>query len=275
MAQPADQLVGRAAELGVIGDALADLERRNFGALELRGEPGMGKTRLLHELAGRGDALGHIVLTGSGAELEADLPFWVFVDALDEYLQALEQRRLDALEPETLADLAGVFPALQAATDGATAGGDRYRMHRAVRQMLETLAATKALVLVLDDLHWADPASLELLGSLLRRPPDAAVLLAVALRPRQLDEGFGGALERARGAGVVTRLELGALSADEARQLLSESMTGHGRGALRGERGRPVLFQQLARSPQSTTSASHDAVGVSMAGVEVRAVAAA
>ena len=80
---------------------------------------------------------------GSAAELEADLPFWVFVDALDEYLQALEQRRLDALGPETLADLAGVFPSLQSAADGATAGGDRYRMHRAVRQLLETLAATE------------------------------------------------------------------------------------------------------------------------------------
>ena len=276
MAQPADQLVGRAAELGVIESALADLERRMFGALELRGEPGMGKTRLLRELAGRGDALGHIVLSGSGAELEADLPFWVFVDALDEYLQALEQRRLDALGPETLADLAGVFPSLQSAADGAPAGGDRYRMHRAVRQLLETLAATKPLVLVLDDLHWADHASLELLGSLLRRPPDASVLLAVALRPRQLDEGFGGALERAHGAGVVMRLELGALSADEARQLLSSAVTGAVAEALYEESaGNPFYLQQLARSPQSTTGASRDGVGVSMAGVEVPGAVAA
>src|SRR5918995_3151930 len=163
MAQPADQLVGRAAELGVIDHALAELERRSFGALELRGEPGMGKTRLLSELAGRADALGHIVLSGSAAELETDLPFLVFVDALDEYLQALERRRLDALEPETLADLAGVFPALQ--SFAADAAQDRYRMHRAVRQLLDALAATKPMVLVLDDLHWADPASLELLGS--------------------------------------------------------------------------------------------------------------
>ena len=236
----------------------------------------MGKTRLLRELAGRGDALGHIVLSGSAAELEADLPFWVFVDALDEYLQALEQRRLDALGPETLADLAGVFPSLQSAADGATAGGDRYRMHRAVRQLLETLAATKPLVLVLDDLHWADHASLELLGSLLRRPPDAPVLLAVALRPRQLDEGLGGALERARGAGVVTRLELGALSADEARQLLGSAVTGAEAEALYEESaGNPFYLQQLARSPQSTTSASRNGGGVSMAGVEVPGAVAA
>ena len=211
---------------------------------------------------------GHIVLTEARAELEADLPFWVFVDALDEYLQAVEQRRLDALEAETLADLAAVFPALSAAADGAP-GGDRYRMHRAVRQMLEALAATKPLVIVLDDLHWADPASLELLGALLRRPPDAAVLLAVALRPRQLDErsaerssahaargrsrGWSWGAERGRGAPAARRV------GDRCR----------GRGALRGELGNPFYLQQLARSPQSTNSAAHDAVGVSMAGVEV------
>jgi ATP/maltotriose-dependent transcriptional regulator MalT len=276
MAQPAEQLVGRAAELGVIDHTLADLERRRFGALELRGEPGMGKTRLLSELAGRGDALGHIVLSGSAAELETDLPFWVFVDALDEYLQALEQRRLDVLEAEALADLAAVFPALQSSAPGGTQAGDRYRMHRAVRQLLEALAATKSLVLVLDDLHWADPASLELLGSLLRRPPDAPVLLAVALRPRQLDEALGGALERAHGAGALRRLELEALSPDEARLLLGQAVTGAVAQSLYQESsGNPFYLQQLARSPESTRSAATDGAGVSLAGVEVPGAVAA
>jgi ATP/maltotriose-dependent transcriptional regulator MalT len=276
MAQPADQLVGRSAELGVIDNALAQLERRSFGALEFRGEPGMGKTRLLSELASRADGLGHIVLSGSAAEFEADLPFWVFVDALDEYLQALERRRLDALEPEALADLAGVFPAMQSSTAEAAQGGDRYRMHRSVRRLLEALGATKPLVVVLDDLHWADPASLELLGSLLRRPPDAAVLLAVALRPRQLDEAIGGALERAHGAGALTRLELGALSADEARQLLGQAVTGSVAESLYQESsGNPFYLQQLARAPQTATGTAPDGVGVSLAGVEVPSAVAA
>ena len=60
---------------------------------------------------------------------------------------------------------------------------ERYRSHRAVRALLERLAATKPLVLVLDDFHWADSASVELLGALLRRPPAAPVLIAVARRP--------------------------------------------------------------------------------------------
>ena len=220
MAQPADQLVGRAAELGVIDGALAELERRSFGALEIRGEPGMGKTRLLSELATRADSTGHIVLSGSAAQLESELPFWVFVDALDEYLQAVEPRRLEALEDTDLAELAQVFPSLSANGHASLSGGDRYLAHRAVRQLLEALAATKPLVLILDDLHWADPASVELLGSLLRRPPAAAVLVGAALRPRQLSDVLAGLLQRANDGGTLARVELDGLSADEARELL-------------------------------------------------------
>jgi MMPL family/AAA ATPase domain len=222
MAHSAEQLVGRAAEVGVLDGALGDLGGGRPAALEVAGEPGIGKTRLLAELAARAEAQGMLVLSGSGSEFEHELPFWIFVDALDEYVQTLEPRRLDALGHETLAELAHVLPSLPdpGADDGAGPRDDRYRAHRAVRSLLEGLAATKALVLLLDDLHWADSGSVELLGSLLRRPPDAAVLMSLALRPRQAPERLAGALDRARRDGALTRIELGALSADEARELL-------------------------------------------------------
>ena len=57
-----------------------------------------------------------------------------------------------------------------------------------MRELLELLAVGQPLVLMLDDLHWCDPASIELLGALLHRPPAAPVLLALAARPRQIDE---------------------------------------------------------------------------------------
>ena len=111
-------------------------------------------------------------------------------------------------------ELAHVFPSLTAlATEHDVAlQHERYRSHRAVRALLEQLASTQSLVLVLDDLHWADSASVELLGALLRRPPAAAVLLALAVRPRQVPERLSVALERADRAETLTRIELGALS---------------------------------------------------------------
>jgi predicted ATPase len=86
----ADPLVGRAEELGLLEYALDELGRGCSAVVELVGESGIGKTRLLRELAARAELRGLLVLSGSGSELEHDLPFSVFVDALDEYVQSLE-----------------------------------------------------------------------------------------------------------------------------------------------------------------------------------------
>jgi predicted ATPase len=170
---PAEHFVGRATELGSFDHLLAGLDRGGASAVELVGAPGIGKTRLLAELAARADGLGHLVLSGSASELERDLPYWVFVDALDDYVQGLEPHRLDALDADIRSELASVLPSLSrfAAARGVAFQHERYRSHRAVRELLERLTATRPLVLVLDDLHWADPASVDLLGALLRRPP--------------------------------------------------------------------------------------------------------
>ena len=74
-----------------------------------------------------------------------------------------------------------------------------------MRALLEHLAKTRPLVLVLDDFHWADSASVELLGALLRRPPAAPVLIALAVRPRQMPERLAAALERAHRAAALSR----------------------------------------------------------------------
>lgn len=248
MRVPSEPLVGRGAELAALEELLG---RTDFCVLEVVGEPGIGKTRLLAELEARADRRGGLVLTGSASELEADLPFGVWVDALDEYLHGLEPRRLAALPPE----LGAIFPALPAAD-----AGDRYRLHRAVGTLLEALAP---LTLILDDVHWADPGSIELLGALLRRPPDAPVLIALAIRPRQLPARLAAALERA----AVRRLVLGRLTLDQARELVGESAPA----VYAASGGNPFYLHQLARAPGAFGDGA-----VALGGVEVpRAVAAA
>jgi DNA-binding NarL/FixJ family response regulator len=244
-------LVGRAAELGALDRALAQLDRGRSAALLLMGEPGIGKTRLLAELAARADVRGLLVLVGSASELEHDLPFWVFVDALDEYVEGLEPQRLESLDDDVRHELALVFPSLSrfAAVDGAALQHERYRSHRAVRELLERLTVAKPLVLVLDDLHWADAASVELLGGLLRRPPAAPVLMALAVRPRQAQERLSAATERAHRQGMLDRVELGALTRAEARELLGGGVDAASAAALFDESGgNPFYLEQLARS---------------------------
>jgi DNA-binding CsgD family transcriptional regulator len=264
MAVLGQRLVGRAGELKEVDRALAAVERGRPATLELVGEPGIGKSRLLAELGSLATERGHLVLSGTASELERELPFWVFVDAIDDYLQSLEPRRRDALGDETCRSLAVVFPSLaQFAVPGEGAlNHERYRSHRAARELLERLTATAPLVLALDDVHWADPASVELIGALLRSPPDAAVLIAVALRPRQAPGRLSAALERAWRADTLTRLDLGALTRAEAAELLDPTMDEAVAAALYDDSGgNPFYLEQLARSldrPATPGTAAED-----------------
>jgi DNA-binding NarL/FixJ family response regulator len=272
-----EHLVGRANELGLLQRLLDGLDHGRPGAIELVGEPGIGKTRLLSELSVRAEARGHLVLSGAAAELERDLPFSVFVDALDQYLAGLEPKRLAGLDGQVQAELAHLFPSLWALAGGRAVAPqqERYRSHRAVRVLLEHLAQSTPLVLVLDDVQWADPGSVELLGALLRRPLAAAVLLAIALRPRQLSERLGAALERAHRASALNRIELGALTQDEARELLGGAVDEANAAALyQASGGNAFYLEQLVRSLERADRAI-STPDILLTGIEVpRGVAA-
>ncbi|MET0853340.1 MAG: AAA family ATPase [Microterricola sp.] len=254
-----ERLVGRVEELAFMDRVLDVLDDGRGAALAVVGEPGIGKTRLLGELASRADRRGCVVLSGSAAELERDLPFWVFVDAIEAFVRSLEPRRLAELDDDVRVELGHVFPALawQAPDGGAGLVHERYRAHGAVCELLERLTAIKPLVLLLDDVHWADPASVDLLGALWRRAPDAAVLVAVALRPRQAPPRLWAALERAHHAGGLDRVDVGAFSAEEARQFLGADVNAHVAASLYNESGgNPFYLQQLARAAGPTRAAS-------------------
>jgi ATP/maltotriose-dependent transcriptional regulator MalT len=270
-------LIGRAEEVLAIDRTLSELGQGGSAAIEVAGEPGIGKTRLLAELASRADALGYLVLSGSASELEAGLPFWVFVDALDEYVAALEPRRLDAVDDDVLSELATIFPALapRASVRAAVVPQTRYRTYRAVRELLERLTAIKPLVIVLDDFHWADPASVELLGTLLRRPPEAAVLITLAVRPRQAPDRLSTALERAHRLGTLQRLPLGPLTREQAQDLLGDTVEEAVSGELYSESGgNPFYLEQLARSLGRVGGAGSATAQPSLAGLDVPAAVA-
>ena len=115
--------------------------------LFVAGEPGIGKTRLLADLAERAGRRGFLTLQGGAAEFERELPFGAVVDALDEHLESLDPRAYQRLAAEELGELAGVFPALRSLDPGSThptTAAERFRAHRAVGALLEHLAARPA-----------------------------------------------------------------------------------------------------------------------------------
>ena len=166
------ELIGRARELEFLDRALADVRAGGTRALALVGEAGIGKSALLDALTERADGLR--VLRGRAAEHEREVPFALAADAFGEV--SLES--------------------------GPAAA--RLRTHRVLAAQL---ARVGPAALLLDDLHWADDASLELLDHLIRRPPEAPHLLVVTARPGtclpQLDVLTLGPLDRAASLALV------------------------------------------------------------------------
>src|SRR5205085_12224301 len=109
-------LVGRARELGLLARALDQLSTGSAGVVEVTGEPGIGKTRLLSELARLADQQGKLVLTGRAPEFERESPFGVLVEAIDHHLAGAGARLLETLAAGQSGMLAAVFPSL--ARDG-------------------------------------------------------------------------------------------------------------------------------------------------------------
>jgi DNA-binding CsgD family transcriptional regulator len=251
MASPGDPLVGRAAEPDEIDRALDDLARGRPRCVAIEGEPGIGKTRLLEGLGDRAEARGYLVLGGVASEFEASVPFAVLTDALDPYVAAVR----DDLDADWLAslsaDLADVLPSLAAQPAMRLGSEERYRVHRAMRDLLTRLAGPRPLVITLDDAHWADDASLELLQALVRRPADGAVLLALAYRAGQAPVRLKAALA----APAVTRVAPGPLTRDEAAELLGMSSDAAALASLyRRGGGNPFYLEQLARTGEAGRS---------------------
>jgi DNA-binding NarL/FixJ family response regulator len=249
-------IVGRRPELTALAESLKRLEDRGSPIVALSGEPGIGKTRLLDELCERADSHGHLVLSGRAAEMEQDLPFAVVVDALGDYAASLGSARLERLIGVQAEELAPVVPGIEALGSGG--GGrlqdERFRTHRAVRALLEALAAGSRVVLALDDVHWADDASLELVGHLLRRPPRRGVMLVLAFRPAPARPSLVDALAGAARDGGLAWLSLGALTRAEADRLLEDKLPQHARAALFAQSGgNPFYLQELARGSAGET----------------------
>jgi DNA-binding CsgD family transcriptional regulator len=241
-------LVGRTGELESLLGALAGA---GPALAAVAGPPGIGKTRLLAALAERRADAGALVLHGRAAEFEQDLPFAVWIDALDDHVAALDPAALATLGDDVLAELASVLPALAGkGGDGAAPLLDeRHRVHAAMRTLLELLAAERPLLVVLDDLHWGDPGSIDLTASLLRRPPAADVALVAGLRPGQAPDRLAAALDRAERDGGLLRLTLAVLDDAACDALLGDAVASDLRAELRAESGgNPFYLQQLARA---------------------------
>jgi DNA-binding CsgD family transcriptional regulator/tetratricopeptide (TPR) repeat protein len=173
--------VGRTAELTELRGALDGVDSRSTSrsARLISGPSGIGKSRLAAAAADEAVRRGWLVASGRAFRVETGVPYALFADALLPFVRRMDEQELPLLT-RGVGELTQIFPWLGASTDtplAKPAADFRSRLHWHFTQFLRSLAAKQPLLLILEDLQWADTSSLELLHFVVRHSADAPVVL--------------------------------------------------------------------------------------------------
>ena len=230
---PTFPFAGRAAERETLVTAWKEAAAGIRRVVLVSGEPGVGKTRLVTELVKTAHQQGALLLWGRCAE-ELDVPYQPFAEALRHYVHSVPADRLrDELGPlggeltRLIPDLGHLVPGLPEPVH-TEAETERHRLFEAASDLLEAVSRTTPIVLVLDDVHWADKPSLLLLRHVLRRPAAMPLLILATYRDTDLDRShpLADVLADLRREPGVERLDLQGLDADEVTDFM-EHAAGH------------------------------------------------
>ena len=157
-------------------------------AVMVAGEAGLGKTRLCAEVATRAENLGSVVLRGACSDGELSLPYLPFVDAISGYLVSADKAWLRDQLGDARRELAQLFPQLDA--DSAPEIDDpvraKLRLFEAITALFQVAAGSNGLVLIIEDIHWADASTRELLDYIVRRVGRAGWLLIATYRSDEI-----------------------------------------------------------------------------------------
>jgi len=158
-------------------------------AVLIAGDAGLGKSRLCTDIANRAEALGTVVMRGACSDGELALPYLPFVDAISGYLVGIDKAWLRDQLGEARRELAQLFPQLEsdAAPDIDDPTRAKLRFFEAVTSLFHTAASSAGgLVLVIEDIHWADASTRELLDYMVRRLPRAGWLFVGTYRSDEI-----------------------------------------------------------------------------------------
>jgi class 3 adenylate cyclase/DNA-binding CsgD family transcriptional regulator len=272
MAAPADMFVGRRHELEVLRGAFEQACARHGRIVMLAGEPGIGKTRTAQELANHAAQREAMVVWGRCPEESGAPPYWPWV-------QIIRAALLDA-DPDLLAglgaaaaDIADIVPEIRERLPGLEPPaplGDpseaRFRMFESIRQFLAGLGGRRTLLMLLDDLHWADAPSLRLLEFLAPELARSRILLVGTYRATELSRRHPlsntlGALAR---ASHFARLNLAGLNDEEVQAFIAAAgatvPTGLAKTLHDQTEGNPLFLREIVRFLEQRGALAADGV---------------
>ena len=275
--RPAAGVVGREAEAATMADAfkrVAGGEGREVFLIS--GEAGLGKTTLVAETARAAFDAGACVLFGH-CEEDLATPYQLFAEALGHYVTRATEDQLVAHVDTHGSELVRIVPALASRLPGlppsraTDADTERYLLFAAAVGLLAQVSQHQPVVLVLDDLQWADKASLQLLRHLIAAEQPMRLLVLGAYRDSELSRSnpFLETLAALRRQHGVSRVELAGLD-DTGVMALMEATAGHTRDAgatglahalYRETDGNPFFVSEVLRNLTETGALYQDATG--------------
>ncbi|PKB64707.1 MAG: hypothetical protein BZY80_02015 [SAR202 cluster bacterium Io17-Chloro-G2] len=186
--------VGRQAEMGELRAALEDALSGRGRLVMLVGEPGIGKTRTAQELATYAGMRGAQVLWGRCYEEQGTPPYWPWVQAIRSYVREIEPDQLRREMGAGAADIAQIvsdvterLPGLNPPPSLESPEQARFRLFDAITTFFKAAGQQQPLILMLDDLHWADKPSLLLLEFLARELSGARLVVVGTYRDMELN----------------------------------------------------------------------------------------
>ncbi|CAN5432981.1 hypothetical protein BH09CHL1_BH09CHL1_26050 [soil metagenome] len=252
--------------LVVLDQALAEAWVGKGQLVFIEGEAGWGKSRLIGEFVRRAERAGALVIVGACSDRDRDFPFSPFVDAFRQWLASGNGNQADLLRPD-LASLSSLLPELEIGSSDRKGvllppEQEKRRLFEAIRSTLSRLATeeSRPLIFVLEDLHWADSSSLQLLELLPRRLAATPILIIGSIRTGESNRDLTHCLGSLRRARAIIELSLVPLSDDAVDQMLGAMMPAPPPPALaraicsRAD-GNPFFIEEIvATLPERTDS---------------------
>jgi tetratricopeptide (TPR) repeat protein/transcriptional regulator with XRE-family HTH domain len=185
--------VGRSNEYGLLIGLIARLTAGAGHTVLIEGEPGIGKSRLLREIARYADTQDMPTLATKCYEIERATPYQPVIDLVTRAIDRISAAALRTLAPVSLAELAALIPEIgERFPDLPPLSNDfpearQARLSRAVGQLLEAARDSRPAILMVDDIQWADDASAQVLHYLARHAAQSPVLVVYAYRDEDVD----------------------------------------------------------------------------------------
>jgi len=253
-------LVGRDGEVAALGAWLDDAAAGRGGTTLLAGVGGVGKTRLVAAIADRAARQGWTVTVGRAYPVETGVPYAVFADALTSVLRGLTPAALTVMTRGDAGTLAHICPAFSTSPQppGSREGGDvKSRLHWSFAQFLGQLASQQPILLVLENLQWADSSSLELLHFVARQIGGERVALLCTYNETELDANptLRTTEQSLLSLGAARLMRLDPLAADALQQLVRDAFRADPASAraLAGRlyswtRGNPFFVEEVLKA---------------------------